>query len=924
MTVLLEAERRQKVAAVVASLEGVTHRYGKTVALDNVTLAIPAGRMTGLIGPDGVGKSTLLGLIAGVRKIQTGEVRALDGDLKDHAFRQGAFARIAYMPQGLGRNLYPTLSVFENLDFIGRLFDQGETERKARIDDLTRSTGLDPFLERPAGKLSGGMKQKLSLCCSLIHDPDLLILDEPTTGVDPLSRRQFWELIDRIRARRPQMSVVVATAYMDEAEQYAWLAAMDGGHVIATGSPAEIKNKVGAKDLESAFIALLPEEKRKGHKAIEIPPLKHEGGTPAIEADGLTKSFGAFTAVDHVSFKIEKGEIFGFLGSNGCGKSTTMKMLTGLLPPTSGTAKLFGEAVSGAEDIEMRRRVGYMSQAFSLYGELTVRRNLELHAKLFDLSVAERGKRIDEMLDRFGLREVADVEPESLPLGIRQRLQLAVAIQHRPEMLILDEPTSGVDPVARDQFWEYLIALSRNDGVTIFLSTHFMNEALRCDRISLMHSGKVLAAGTPPELIEARHAKSLEEAFIGFLEDAAGAHKGEKPAELETAPEAKVSAPLRAKASSFSIGRLGAYARREAVEIMRDPVRIAFALFNPIILMFAIGYGISFDVEHLRWAVFDQDRSLESRQFLDSFDNPKYFDRKPNLEAADQIVSRLRSGELKFAVEVPTNFGHDLITQQTPEIGAWISGDMPFRAETTRSYLGGVLQSYLADLSARLTGKPASFSLINIEERYRYNQSFKSIYSEVPSTIMVMLILIPAIMTALGVVREVETGSIANFRSTPVTRLEFLLGKQLPYVLIGVSSFATLVLLAIFVFGVPVRGSWAALIAGGFLCVCAATGFGLLMSTVVRTQVAAVFGTTCIALIPTVSFSGLLVPVSSLSGAGRAIGLGFPSSWFQQISVGAFTKALGFPELWPNHVALAIFTVLFIGVAALILRKQEA
>ena len=239
-------------------------------------------------------------------------------------------------------------------------------------------------------------------------------------------------------------------------------------------------------------------------------------------------------------------------------------------------------------------------------------------------------------------------------------------------------------------------------------------------------------------------------------------------------------------------------------------------------------------------------------------------------------MSGLRSGELKFAVEVPTNFGHDLITQQTPEIGAWISGDMPFRAETTRSYLGGVMQSYLADLSERLTGKPSSFSLINVEERYRYNQSFKSIYSEVPSTIMVMLILIPAIMTALGVVREVETGSIANFRSTPVTRVEFLLGKQLPYVLIGVSSFATLVLLAIFVFGVPVKGSWAALIAGGLLCVCAATGFGLLMSTLVRTQVAAVFGTTCIALIPTVSFSGLLVPVSSLSGAGRVIGLVLP------------------------------------------------
>ena len=407
MTALIETERPQKVAAVAASLKGVTHRYGKTVALDSVTLEIPAGCMAGLIGPDGVGKSTLLGLVAGVRKIQTGEVRALDGDLKDAAFRQGAYARIAYMPQGLGRNLYPTLSVFENLDFIGRLFGQGEAERKARIDDLTRSTGLDPFLERPAGKLSGGMKQKLSLCCSLIHDPDLLILDEPTTGVDPLSRRQFWELIDRIRGQRPQMSVVVATAYMEEADQYAWLAAMDGGRVIATGSPAEIKKRAGVQDLEAAFIALLPEEKRKGHKAVEIPPRKQEAGPPAIEADGLTKRFDKFVAVDHVSFRIEKGEIFGFLGSNGCGKSTTMKMLTGLLPATEGKAMLFGQPVGG-EDMEMRRRVGYMSQAFSLYGELTVRKNLELHAKLFDLPVAERGKRVDEMLDRFGLRDVAD------------------------------------------------------------------------------------------------------------------------------------------------------------------------------------------------------------------------------------------------------------------------------------------------------------------------------------------------------------------------------------------------------------------------------------------------------------------------------------------------------------------------------------
>src|SRR6476646_6202681 len=269
MTALIERERQQEAAAsVVTSLKGVSHRYGKTVALDSVTLEIPAGCMAGLIGPDGVGKSTLLGLVAGVRKIQTGEVRALDGDLKDAAFRQGAYARIAYMPQGLGRNLYPTLSVFENLDFIGRLFGQGEAERKARIEDLTSSTGLDPFLERPAGKLSGGMKQKLSLCCSLIHDPDLLILDEPTTGVDPLSRRQFWELIDRIRLRRPGMSVVVATAYMEEAERFDWLVAMNAGRVLATGAPQEIITSTHTPSLEETFIALLPEEKRSHREAL--------------------------------------------------------------------------------------------------------------------------------------------------------------------------------------------------------------------------------------------------------------------------------------------------------------------------------------------------------------------------------------------------------------------------------------------------------------------------------------------------------------------------------------------------------------------------------------------------------------------------------------------------------------------------------
>jgi ribosome-dependent ATPase len=486
-------------------------RYGETRALDAVGLDLPAGCMVGLIGPDGAGKSSLLSLVAGARRVQTGRVEVLGGDMTDAGFRRAVSPRIAYMAQGLGKNLYPTLSIFENADFFGRLFGHGRRERERRIADLLASTGLAPFADRPAGKLSGGMKQKLSLCCALIHDPDLLILDEPTTGVDPLSRRQFWELVSRIRAERPGMSVLVATAYIDEAAGFDRLVAMDDGRVLAAGTPRELLGRTRTASLEEAFIALLPEEKRRGHRKVEIPPRTEGDGQVAIEARGLTKRFGDFTAVDHVTLRIERGEIFGFLGSNGCGKTTTMKMLTGLLPASDGQAWLFGHEVD-AQDLATRRRVGYMSQAFSLYSELTVRQNLVLHARLFQVPNAEIPERVEAAARRFGLSQVIDALPDALPLGQRQRLSLAVAVIHQPDLLILDEPTSGVDPVARDSFWELLIDLSRRDRVTIFISTHFVNEAQRCDRISLMHAGRVLVSDTPAGLVEKRGAAALVDA----------------------------------------------------------------------------------------------------------------------------------------------------------------------------------------------------------------------------------------------------------------------------------------------------------------------------------------------------------------------------------------------------------------------------
>src|SRR5690606_21018247 len=309
--------------SAVVRLQAVRLHYGKTVAIDGVDLDVPAGRMVGMIGPDGVGKSSLLAMIAGARAVQDGRVEALGGDMAERRHRRRVCARIAYMPQGLGRNLYPTLSVEENLQFFARLFGHDAAERRRRIDELTHSTGLHDFLARPAGKLSGGMKQKLALCCALIHDPDLLILDEPTTGVDPLARAQFWALIGRIRGKHPTMSVIVATAYMDEAQGFDWLVVMDAGRVQATGTPAELLARTQARSLEEAFIALLPDDRKRDHAPVEIPPLPDSGPDDiAIEARDLTMRFGDFVAVDHVSFRIRRGEIFGFLGSNGCGKTT--------------------------------------------------------------------------------------------------------------------------------------------------------------------------------------------------------------------------------------------------------------------------------------------------------------------------------------------------------------------------------------------------------------------------------------------------------------------------------------------------------------------------------------------------------------------------------------------------------------------------
>ena len=905
-------------ARPVVRMQGLRLRYGKVAALDGVTLDLPAGCVVGLIGPDGVGKSSLLALIAGARKMQDGRLEVLGGDMARAGHRAQICPRIAFMPQGLGRNLYPTLSVRENVEFFGRLFEEARSERHRRIAELLAATDLDAFADRPAAKLSGGMKQKLGLCCALIHDPDLLILDEPTTGVDPLSRREFWALIGRIRAARPGMSLLVSSAYMEEAAGFDHLVAMDAGRVLATGSPAELMAQTGTNDLDAAFIALLPEDQRRRHSNLIIPPRPATAeGSPVIEAENLSVRFGDFTAVDTVSFRIQPGEIFGFLGSNGCGKTTTMKVLTGLLEPSSGSTRIYGHPVD-ARDMATRKRIGYMTQSFSLYSELTVRQNLELHARLFDMPTAEIAPRIDELARRFDLTGVLDSLPLRLPLGIRQRLSLAVALIHRPEILILDEPTSGVDPVARDVFWQALVDLSRKDGVTIFLSTHYMSEAARCDRISLMHAGRVLVSGTPEAIRAGVGAATLDDAFVHHLRLAT---KGDAPT---PATEVRFEAPETPhRRGPFSLARLFSFSWREGLELRRDPIRLTLASIGSVILMIVLGYGISMDVKNLKFAVLDFDQTVASRSYVNDLSGSRYFDEQPPLTSHADLDARMRAGEISLALEIPPGFAADVARGRPVEIGAWFDGAMPMRADTVRGYVQGMHVHWLTEQMRRIHGPEAVASRYSLEVRYRYNPDVESLTAIVPAVIPLLLMLIPAMLAVLSVAREKETGSIVNLYVTPARRLEFLLGKQVPYILLGFVNFLLLLALAVWAFGVPVRGSLLALSAGAAVYVVLATGLGLLISAFTRSQVTALFFTALATLIPAVQYGGIIDPVSSLDGMGRVIGAVFPTSHFVTISRGAFAKALDFGDLGASFLPMLALVPVLVVLGTIFVRKQE-
>jgi ABC-2 type transport system ATP-binding protein len=562
----------------------------QVTAIDGISAQIEAGRITGLVGPDGAGKTTLIRLIAGLLAPSGGRVEVLGHDtLKD---AQKIQAAIGYMPQRFG--LYEDLSVFENFALYARLRALRGAARDARFKELMAFTGLGPFRDRLAGQLSGGMKQKLGLACALVHPPRLLVLDEPSVGVDPVSRRELWSIVETLV--EAGVSVLWSTAYLDEAERchdvllmsegrllhagppspmsaglagrtytfalnsldkrtiiprlrqhpYVMDALIKGSgvHLLLTHEPDDTQKQELAQELgpdagalrptpprfEDAFIALLKDPHTPGTSSAAedgAMPLPHHGITsgtangPVIEVEHLVRRFGMFRAVDDIGFSVARGEIFGLLGPNGAGKSTTFKMLCGLLPPSDGKALVLGIDLRKAA-AAARAHIGYMAQKFSLYADMSVRENLNFFASAYGLGGQVRNHRIAEALDEFGLRELASVTSAQLPLGYKQRLALACAIMHGPGVLFLDEPTSGVDPLVRREFWTRINAMAA-DGVTVLVTTHFLEEAEYCDRLGIIYQGKLIALGTPDQLkSEHRSPKqpspTLEDAFVELIQ----------------------------------------------------------------------------------------------------------------------------------------------------------------------------------------------------------------------------------------------------------------------------------------------------------------------------------------------------------------------------------------------------------------------
>jgi ABC-2 type transport system permease protein len=914
---------------------------GSTQALDAVSATIPSGRITALVGPDGAGKTTLLRIVAALLLPDSGTASVLGLDVvKDAAAVQAA---IGYMPQRFG--LYGDLTVRENLELRAGLYGIPHGRRSSGIERALTVVGLAGFASRRAEHLSGGMKQKLTLAGLILRPSPLLLLDEPTVGIDPVSRRELWEIIDRL-PEHCGSTVVLATSDMSEAERCDEIILIDRGGVLSQQppaafrsglagdvfavpvrsprearmlqqsllglagvidvvigsdrlrvivSPGEAANLLGhltgleilperiAPRLEDAIVARLLGERhgngpelRSALATAATPPAADrkphsEGDERIIRVEGLTRRFGSFEAVRDVGFEVRRGEVFGLLGANGAGKSTTFRMLCGLLKPSAGTVRVAGIDMAREPD-KARARIGYLAQGFPLYGHMTVLQNLQLVASAHGLAGTAARDRIARLLDRFDLGDVATVACRALAWGLRQRAALACALLHDPDILFLDEPTSGIDPLARREFWGQLNALAEQ-GVTVLVSTHLMEEAEYCDRIAILHGGGLLALGSPAEVrASAGGSKNsppdMEEAFIALV----GAGRTVRPiARIETDGAEAVPAPASGRS------RMVALITKEFRQIRRDASVFAVAFAMPLILLVLFGFGVSLNPSSVPLTMLVERSDAQTSSLTEALLGSGYFELRfaTDMESAQADVLEHRSLGI---LHIKTDFTKRLLDGRTADLQLIINGVDPNTVRIVCSYIDSAL--YLWMEQWRMRRDVREVAGVAVEPVVWFNRNAESRDYLVPGLIAVIMTLTGVLLTALSMAREWERGTLEAIMTSPATKRDILFGKLLPYFVLGTLSMAMSVATAVFLFDVPLRGSVLNVVAASLLFLAAAHAIGLLIANGTRNQFIAALVAIVAGFMPSFLLSGFIFDIATMPAIFQALTHLVPARYF--------------------------------------------
>ncbi|GAB6983348.1 hypothetical protein JCM15908A_17230 [Prevotella dentasini JCM 15908] len=878
-------------------LSHISKHYGKAEALHDVSLSVGEGELFGLIGPDGAGKTTLFRIMATLL-LPDGGTATLSGHDTLGEMEQIRQC-IGYMP---GRfSLYQDLTVEENLDFFARLFGTSVSEGYDLIAPIYSQ--IEPFRARRAGALSGGMKQKLALSCALVHQPEILLLDEPTTGVDPVSRKEFWEMLQRLRQRG--ITIVVATPYLDEIRQCDRVAFLQQGRVQGVGSPEEV--------LGSFASVFSP-------PAIAKSPTT-ETGDDIIVVEHLVKAFGTFRAVDDISFTVRRGEIFGFLGANGAGKTTAMHILTGLHQPTGGRATVGGYDVS-TEYEQIKRHIGYMSQRFALYEDLTVKENIRLFAGIYGMKDSDIARKTDELLDRLSFSGHKDDIVASLPLGWKQKLAFSVSIFHEPGVVFLDEPTGGVDPATRRQFWELIYDAARR-GITVFVTTHYMDEAEYCDRISIMVDGRIKAMGTPQQLKDEFGQPDMDHVFTHLARQATReSHAATTVADTEKAGSAGDKGTTAVPAGSPHAEkerrrgwRTGIFVRKESRHIFRDKRTMLILFGMPVVLMLLFGFAISTDIRNVRTVVVTSAMDVQTQRMADAIGASEYFDILRTAHTPAEAEEMIRRQEADIALVFPQDFARKLGGMQIIT-----DGTDPNMGQQYANYVTQIVQQHLAENLAKAGA--GQIPATSVAVKLLYNPQMKSAYQFVPGIMGLLLILICAMMTSVSIAREKERGTMEMLLVSPARPFVVIVAKAVPYLLLAFVILLTILLLSRFVLNVPLAGSWLLTIVLSAVYILLSLALGLFISTVAQTQLVALLMSAMMLLLPCLMLSGMMFPIESMPVVLQYVSAAMPPRYYIAAMRKLMIMGTGIGEVLQELLVLSGMAILFLGLTMARFRKR--